>query len=201
MSSLDEDYVRAKVKAELRKRLRGVRQAAPASACSARSSAIVARLLELPEVVQARRVALFFPIEERHEVDLRALHQQLQARGQSTWYPAIDADTRVMTFRRVVDTAELEERGLGFAEPAPDAEEASELDVVVVPCLAIDDRGYRIGYGAGFYDRCLPRFCPPAFAVAVAYDYQLLVEVPNTSRDVAVAAVVTDTRTLRVAGG
>jgi len=195
----DDDTIRRKVKTELRKRMRGLRQTTPLTACIERSARIVTTLEALPELLDARHVALFFPIEERHEVDLRGLDASLRTRGVSVYYPSIHPETRDMTFRAVTRFDELEERGLGFREPAGDAPEATSLDVVVVPCLAADPTGFRLGYGAGFYDRTLPRFCPPAFSVAVAYDYQLLAEIPKTELDIAVAAVVTDARTLRVA--
>lgn len=194
----DDETIARTVKTELRKRMRGLRHTMPASACLARSARIVAGLELLPEMVGARHVALFYPIEERHEVDLRSLDAELRSRGVSVYYPSIDPDTRDMTFRHVVDLDALEERGLGFREPDASAPVATLLDLVVVPCLAADPTGYRLGYGAGFYDRTLPAFAPPAFTVAVAYDYQLLAEIPKSPRDVAVAAVVTDARTLRV---
>ena len=196
MTSPEEDFIRRKVKAELRKRMRGVRKAAPIEACLERSKKIVAALLAEPAVASARSIALFWPIEERHEVDLRGLDASLRARGAELFYPALDPETRVMTFRRVDDVAVLAEAGFGFAEPPLDAPEATTLDVIVVPALAVDDRGHRLGYGAGFYDRTLPRFCPPAHAIVVAFDYQLIAEVPITEGDVATDLVVTDARVL-----
>jgi 5-formyltetrahydrofolate cyclo-ligase len=193
-----EEVIRRKVKAELRKRMRGVRKTTPPEACAVRSEAIVKRLAEHEAVARARAVALFWPIVERHEVDLRALDASLRARGASVAYPAIDADAGVMTLRTTRDPAELEERGFGFREPPPSAPEAGPLDVVVVPALAVDPAGHRIGYGAGYYDRTLPRYCPPAVAIAVAYDWQVIAEVPFTEDDVRVAFVVTDARTLDV---
>ena len=65
-----------------------------------------------------------------------------------------------------------------------------------MPALQVDDRGHRIGYGAGFYDRTLPRFAPPARAVVVAFDFQLIPEVPVTEGDVALDIVVTDERVI-----
>jgi len=67
---------------------------------------------------------------------------------------------------------------------------------VLVPALALDSRGHRLGYGAGYYDRTLPRFCPPAVSIGVAYDFQLLVELPVTEGDVPCDWIVTDTRAL-----
>jgi 5-formyltetrahydrofolate cyclo-ligase len=190
-----DDFIRLKVKAELRKRLRGLRKTTPAEACLARSLALVARLEGHEAVVAARSVALFWPIEARHEVDLRSLDASLRARGVRVAYPAIDADTGVMTLRFVDQPEVLEEKGYGFLEPGGDAPEATELDVVVVPALAVDPTGHRIGYGAGYYDRTLPRYAPPAVSIAVAYDWQVVAEVPAGEHDVRCAWLVTDVRT------
>ncbi|HVH43159.1 MAG TPA: 5-formyltetrahydrofolate cyclo-ligase [Labilithrix sp.] len=193
-----EEAIRFKVKAELRKRLRGVRKTAPAPACAERSAKIVAALEAHDAVRTAKSVALFWPIIERHEVDLRPLDASLRARGARIAYPSIDPDSGDMVFRFVADPAHLEEAGYGFAEPPPDAPVATsgDLDVVIVPAIAVDPTGHRIGYGAGYYDRTLPKYAPPAVAIAVAYDYQLIAEVPSTPGDVQVAWVVTDQRVL-----
>jgi 5-formyltetrahydrofolate cyclo-ligase len=191
-----EEFLRIKVKAELRKRLRGVRKAMPVSAAAERSTKIIATLEAHPAVVAAKTIALFWPIEVRKEVDLRPFDASLRKRGVRIAYPAIDPETDVMTMRFVDDLAGLEEQGYGFAEPPPDAPHAAELDVVIVPAIAVDPTGHRIGYGAGYYYRTLPKYAPPAVTIAVAYDWQLVAEVPATEHDVKVAWVVTDTRTI-----
>ncbi len=154
--------LRYRAKAALRQRARALRNSIPREAILERSARIAARLEAIPSVVAASTIALFWPIEGRNEVDLTALDLRLRAQGKRVAYPSIDPDTRVMTFRLVDDPAAMEERGLGFREPAPAAPEADSLDIVVVPALQIDGRGHRIGYGAGFYDGALPRFAPPA---------------------------------------
>jgi 5-formyltetrahydrofolate cyclo-ligase len=188
--------LRYQAKALLRKRIRSVRNSFPPRAIAERSARIVAALEALPAMAEARTVALFWPIEGRNEVDLTALDARLRAAGKRVAYPSIDPDERVMTFRFVDDPAAMEERGLGFRDPGAAAPEASALDVVVVPALVVDPRGHRIGYGAGFYDGALPRFAPPALAVAVVFSFQLLAEVPVTDGDVPVSLIVTDERVL-----
>jgi 5-formyltetrahydrofolate cyclo-ligase len=194
-----EDTLRRRVKAEIRKRMRGLRNTLPASACAERSARIVDRVASLEPVATARAVALFWPIEAHHEVDLRNLDARLRARGARVAYPGVDAETGTMTFRFADDLEAMQEHALGFREPPPGAPAASpgELDAIVVPALAVDPRGHRIGYGGGYYDRALPPVAPPAIAVAVAFDFQLVAEVPNTEGDVAVGWVVTDARSLR----
>ncbi|WP_437895323.1 5-formyltetrahydrofolate cyclo-ligase [Sorangium sp. So ce124] len=191
-----EAALRYRAKAELRKRARAVRSSIPADAILERSRRIQRALAELPALAAARRVALFYPIEGRNEVDLRGLDPLLRARGARVAYPSIDPESRAMTFRFVEDPEAMQERGLGFREPDATDEEAAALDVIVVPALQIDPRGHRIGYGAGYYDSTLPRFCPPAHAVGVVFDFQLVAEVPATPGDVPLGTIVTDARVL-----
>jgi 5-formyltetrahydrofolate cyclo-ligase len=191
-----DDVMRARVKAELRKRMRSLRKALPASACAERSARIAENLATLGPVAKARAIALFWPIVDRHEVDLLGLDARLRAQGLRVAYPAIDPDTGVMAFRYASDLGAMVEHAFGFREPAQSAPEAApgELDVIVVPALAIDPRGHRIGYGACYYDRALPAHAPPAITVAVAFDFQLISETPNSPVDVPADWIVTDAR-------
>jgi 5-formyltetrahydrofolate cyclo-ligase len=203
MDDLDpaqETALRYRAKAVLRKRARALRNAIPRDAVAERSARIAARLEALPVFAAAATVSLFWPIEGRNEVDLTALDARLRAAGKRVAYPSIDADTRVMTFRFVDDLASLAERGFGVHEPDPAAPEAGALDVIVVPALQVDPRGHRLGYGAGFYDRTIPRFAPPARAIVVAFSFQLIPEVPITEGDVPVSLIVTDEAVIEPSG-
>lgn len=196
-SSDVETLLRHKAKAVLRQRARNLRNTMPADAIAKRSAAIVENVAALPEIEEASTVALFYPMEQRHEVDLRDLDSSLRMRRKRIAYPTIDPETRVMTFRYTAKLAEVQERGMMFREPAPTAEEAEALDVILVPALQVDARGHRIGYGAGFYDRTLLRYLPGARTIIVAFDFQLIAEVPVTEGDVACDLIVTDRRVLR----
>ena len=87
-----------------------------------------------------------------------------------------------------------------FSVPEPPEDAArllpKEVDFALVPALALDPRGYRIGYGGGYYDRLLPKLSQ-ARTCAVAFDFQLIAEVPELPFDVAVDLVVTDERVIR----
>jgi 5-formyltetrahydrofolate cyclo-ligase len=72
-----------------------------------------------------------------------------------------------------------------------------EVDFALIPALAVDPRGFRIGYGGGYYDRLLPRL-EHARTCVLAYDFQLIAEVPELPFDIAVDLVVTDERVIRV---
>jgi 5-formyltetrahydrofolate cyclo-ligase len=90
-----------------------------------------------------------------------------------------------------------------FAQPADDAVEATrgDIELVIVPALAVSSDGHRLGYGWGFYDVTLPDVCPPARTIAVAYDFELLAELPSEEHDVRCDVVITDQRTLEAGSG
>jgi 5-formyltetrahydrofolate cyclo-ligase len=196
--SSEEGLLRRRVKSEIRKRMGALRNTIPASSCAQRSARIVERLIDLEPVATARTVALFWPIEHRHEVDLRALDARLRERGARVAYPVVEPDSGAMSFRFAAHVDAMQEHPLGFREPPPQEPQAGpgDLDVIVIPALAIDPRGHRIGYGAGHYDRALPRFAPPAVIVGVAYDFQLVAETPETEGDVGTHWIVTDARAI-----
>jgi 5-formyltetrahydrofolate cyclo-ligase len=187
-----------RAKVALRKRLRALRNTTPLAPLEKRSEKIIERLEAIPAVASAKRVALFWPIEARHEVDLRPLDARLRGRGVEIAYPAIEPSGE-MTFR-LATVDELVEDPLGFRAAPETAPEPDALDVIIVPSIALDASGNRLGYGAGFYDRALPRFAP-AKKIGVAYDFQLLAEVPVLANDVAMDIVITDVRTISVADG
>lgn len=205
MVDLDPEARAALVKQarrELRRRMRALRQALPSAAVRARSERIVGRLADLPAYRAAGSVALFWPMSDKREVDLVRLDAAARAAGKAVFYPFMDPteDGYRTGFRRTLGPEELSERGRGFVEPPVDAPvgERGEIDLVIVPALAAALDGHRLGYGAGFYDATLPDVRPPALAAIVAFDFQLVAELPSSERDVACDFVITDERTVEI---
>jgi 5-formyltetrahydrofolate cyclo-ligase len=199
-----------------------LRSAVPASARARRGSAIIERLLGLDEVVSARALALFAPMGEKGEIDLRTLDAEARARGKRVYYPRLSATPGAPVVPpsaaggpgvaqapgldgdlAEAPLTELVPSGRGFLAPSPEVRGAprGDVDVIVVPALAVSAVGHRLGYGSGFYDRILPAYRPPAIAIAVAYDFQLVGELPVLEGDVACDVVVTDARVLRMGEG
>jgi 5-formyltetrahydrofolate cyclo-ligase len=147
--------------------------------------------------LEASGVALFWPLESDGEVDLRPLDTLLRQRGVKLYYPFMDEKPGggfTTGFRRSLQADDLGPRGQRFMEPPQQAPTArpGDVDVVVVPALAVTPEGGRLGYGSGFYDVTLPDVCPPAVAVVVAFAFQLVIELPLSAHDVSCDAVVTD---------
>jgi 5-formyltetrahydrofolate cyclo-ligase len=187
-------------KKQLRARLGATRNALPAAAVAARSARIVEALGRLDVLQRARSVASFWPMAGRGEVDLRAFDAELERRGVVRFYPFMDPNERGFTtgFRPIRSALDLQPRGRKFVEPSRDAPAAKrgDIDVVIVPALAVTPAGHRLGHGVGFYDSTLPDVAPPAFSVVVAFSFQLLGELFVEPHDVACDLVVTDAHIL-----
>ena len=194
--------IKFRAKKQLRARMRGLRAAHPEAVLAQASERAVERVLTLPAFQAARGIGLYWPMTERRELDVRPLAAAAQAAHKRIFYPyQTPTVTGFQTgFREVRSVSELADRGQRFFEPPLDAPRAErgEIDLLIVPALAAAADGQRLGYGSGFYDATLPDFCPPARALVVVYDFQLLGELPATDNDVACQWVVTDRRVLEI---
>jgi 5-formyltetrahydrofolate cyclo-ligase len=201
--SINPDEIRTMgltLKAEVRNSMLRTRTMTPRESRDAMSLAIAKHLFGLEVWTAARSVALFHSIASKGEVDTAPLEKQAREEGKRVAYPRLDGDSplledQTMSFRWVDDVSTLAGKGRGFREPAVDAEVASAIDLIVVPGLAFDPAGNRIGYGAGLYDRALAAFSA-SMTVGVAFDFQIVMEIPRGDHDVAVSMIVTDKRVL-----
>jgi 5-formyltetrahydrofolate cyclo-ligase len=191
-------------KREIRDRMRARRASLSRPDRDRYSELICARIVVSRAFRESRSVALFWPLLRRGEVDVRPLDAQARADQKRVHYPYWDRDdpSCEMGFRLVEDPAQLRDRGHGFFEPDPAGVVArsEDVDLVIVPALAVTSTGQRLGYGGGFYDTVLGRFCPPARSIVVAYEIQLLAELPTEPFDRACDAVVTNARVLDPGG-
>jgi len=160
-------------KAELRRRILDDRRRRPAA--PAIDAARTAALLALPEVAAARVVAAYAPL--RGEPDLRPLLEVLTGRGVRVVLPEL-----------------LPDRDLRFGDASGPVDEA-DIDVMLVPAVAADPQGRRLGRGGGSYDRVLPRV--RALTIAVVHAEELLPEVPVEPHDARVDAVLAGATLLR----
>ncbi|HSC23284.1 MAG TPA: 5-formyltetrahydrofolate cyclo-ligase [Casimicrobiaceae bacterium] len=161
------------------------------------STAIAARIGEDALFVRAQTVLLTLPFRSEWNA-LRVVERAL-ASGKIVAAPRVDAATRMLRAYRIEDPARDVETGYrGIPEPrATGAEIAlASVDWVLVPGVAFDARGHRLGYGGGFYDRLLPIVPQTAARVAGAFEMQVVERVPTAPHDVAVDMIVTERRTL-----
>ncbi|MFW5925665.1 MAG: 5-formyltetrahydrofolate cyclo-ligase [Myxococcota bacterium] len=193
----EAEYIRHRVKQELRRRMKNLRAALPREARAARSRAAAERVVALEAFQRAGTVLSFVSV--RAEIDPAEVVHAAREAGKRVALPRVDFDRMELLLHAWQAGDSLEVGGYGIPEPAPSAPEvdAGEVDLVLVPALAVDGEGYRIGYGQGFYDRLLPRL-PNALRCALAYDFQLLSEVPRTEGDEPVHVIATDSRVMMI---
>lgn len=144
-------------------------------------------------------VSGYWPI--RDELDIRRLLTGLTDQGIGCALPVVDGRDKPLRFRRWQPGLELVQRPFGLSEP-PDAARLLTPRIVLVPLLAVDSRGNRLGYGGGYYDRTLTflRQSVPIVAVGIAFEAQLVADVPHDARDAALDWLVTEKSVYRFAG-
>lgn len=132
------------------------------------------------------------------EIDIRPLLLALHERGHALCLPVTPKRGNPLLFRRWRPGDELVRGPMGTRQPAPDAEPLTP-DFLLVPLLAFDRAGRRLGYGGGYYDRTLA-VLPGATALGCAYAAQELDEVPVGAEDQRLAAIATEAE-LIIPGG
>ena len=144
-------------------------------------------------------VSGFLPIGD--EIDVMPLLARLGAAGHGIALPVVVGRGHPLSFRLWRDGDPLEAGPLGTRHPSPEAVPA-EPDLLIVPLLAFDRRGYRLGYGGGYYDRTLTvlRAARPALAVGVGFAEQEVPKVPHDSSDAKLDYIVTDRESIEARG-
>ncbi len=186
-------------KRALRERVIALRDALPAEDRHAAARAIAARLLAQPALAAARTVLLTLPF--RSEWDARILVARALATGKTVVLPRVDRELRILALHSIRDPRSDVEPGYrGIPEPRLDcpAVAPEAIEWVLVPGVAFDATGGRLGYGGGFYDRLLPRLPAGVPRVAGALELQIVDHVPAAPHDCRVDAIVTEMRTIAV---
>ncbi len=141
-------------------------------------------------ILEAKTVFLYLSFGS--EVETLALTKKLLALGKEIAVPRCDPQTKTMTAVRLTDFQQLRPGSYGILEPAPDAPVISkeEIDLCLVPGLAFDQEGYRLGYGGGYYDKFLKDFSGKK--LGLAFLECLTDRLPREEFDLPVDAVITD---------
>jgi 5-formyltetrahydrofolate cyclo-ligase len=189
---LASDDIR-EAKAGVRARLKALRRTMPAAERARLSVVVEDRFFDIPFLARARTVMAFSSFGS--EVCTDGIIGRLHVRGQRIVLPVVVGDYLEPVVFRPGDA--MRRTSYGADEPlSAERADVSAIDVVIVPGLAFDQRGYRIGYGGGFYDRFLPRLDPRTLRVGIAYHCQLIEELPHGMADETVDLVVTDRETV-----
>ncbi|MBE7380582.1 MAG: 5-formyltetrahydrofolate cyclo-ligase [Leptolyngbya sp. SIO1E4] len=175
-------------KADLRRRLLKARQAIPPPLWQQKSDRICAHLQSWPEFQRARCILAYWSF--RNEPTLSALMDAKRLWG----LPRCSGKT--MIWHQWQGAQNLQTGRFGITEPRPDAPpvDPAQVDLILVPAVACDVRGYRLGYGGGFYDRMLsqPQWRRQT-TIAIVFEYARLPTIPKDPWDRPMQGICTET--------
>ena len=177
-------------KAEVRRTAAARRDALPPDERAAAAAVIAARPLPVA-VVAGAIVSGFSPL--KCEINPVPLMRAFAAAGAQLALPVVMGKGKPLTMRAWAFGAPLTSGVWGIREPPPEAPEVFP-DILIVPLLAFDRAGHRIGYGAGYYDMTIARLrgMKKIAAMGIAYGVQEIAQVPVTPRDAALDLVLTE---------
>lgn len=187
------------MKKELRKKIIAARNDLPREAVDAKSAAIFQKIVCLEHYQKAEIIMTYLSI--RNEVETESFILKARSEGKRVVIPVCRKETKTILPAEVKNYPEdLVPGTWGILEPKPDKlypVDPAEIDLIIVPGVAFDEKGNRLGYGAGYYDRFLPLLRPGVLKIAPAFDLQIVPDVYGGEHDQPVDVVVTETRVLK----
>jgi 5-formyltetrahydrofolate cyclo-ligase len=176
-------------KRALRREARALRDGLSSGERERMSEEVAGKVLALPAVADATTVMAFSSFGS--EVDTGPIIGRLERDGRRVALPRVEGRDIVAVAYRSGDR--VRPTSFGATEPAGGEKVApEEIDVVIVPGLAFDRSGHRVGYGRGFYDRFLAGLRPDALTIGICFSIQLVNEVPHGRGDRPVDLVMTE---------
>lgn len=180
----------------LRVRAAHLRESLSASEIAHKSRLIQRRALSFPPYLQSRAIALYSP--SGNEVATEDIRDHALKAGKKLFYPKLDTG-RDLLWVRLEESDKMKPGRYGILEPAGVARLAKNDEeglIVFVPGLALDLHGNRLGRGKGWYDGALASLGGPARFIALAFEFQIVEEVPTDSWDRKVHYIVTERRVI-----
>lgn len=181
-------------KAEIRTRILEKRKNLTEDEVAAKSEAILQKVLKTPEYMEADNLLLY--ADYNHEVMTRGIFEDAIMRKKRVYFPKSDGLTNSMIFYQTVSVKQLEKGFMGIPEPKENTQlcykfNPDEDTLVILPGVAFDTRGFRLGYGKGFYDKFLSSRRQLS-TMALAFACQIVEELPSEEHDIKMDKIVTE---------
>jgi 5-formyltetrahydrofolate cyclo-ligase len=187
-------------KKELRKKIIDLRDQLPPEERKEKSNLIAENLFSLPAYREAK-VVMFF-ISFGSEVDTKMMVEETIRRGKIALAPKALPKTRELVPSQIIDwDKDLAPGAYDIPEPREERlrpYEPERIDLLMVPGVAYDTKGNRLGYGGGYYDRFFSLLKPGTPLVALVFDLQIQGEIPVDEWDRRVDCIVTDERIITI---
>jgi 5-formyltetrahydrofolate cyclo-ligase len=185
-------------KKELRKQLLERRSALSDSEVGEKSLLIQREAIDLKEFRLVKIVALYSEIQK--EVSTGEIFAESLRRDKVLLYPRVVRKGKRLIFAQVKGKEDLEKGNWGIMEPRIGLKEFSprQIDLVFIPGVAFDREGRRLGYGQGYYDRAAEGLRKDCIKIALAFDFQVIEGIPNSSKDLRVGKIITERRIIEI---
>lgn len=157
------------------------------------SQKITARVLE-SELIQKSQVIMVY-MDFRNEVMTQSLIESLWTLGKTVVIPKVNDTTHVLDLYTIKAFTDMVVSSFGILEPNPAVQpdiKPQDIDLVLAPGVCFDRRGFRMGYGGGFYDKLLPTLRPDCQIHALSFSLQIVDEVPTEPHDMPLNGIVTE---------
>ena len=148
--------------------------------------------------LEAECLGIYSPI--RSEVNTQEIFHCAKSLGKRVGFPVTLTSIRRLLFFEVQDLEELSVGAFGINEPpflGRNLISLDELDLLVLPGIAFDERGYRVGYGGGYYDRLIGEGNFSAVKAAIAFDLQIVENITVEPHDKKVDYIITESRMIK----
>lgn len=165
---------------------------------SAKANIIIEKILASDYYQTSEHIMLFAAFGS--ELDLKPLIEIIISAGKHAYLPVVDKKSNRILPIEVHSLADLQPGTYGILEPSPDNyKEATPdlLELIITPAVAFDTAKFRVGYGAGYYDRFFASLQRKVLKIGVGFDEQVVPEVPREAHDVQLDGVLTDKRWIK----
>lgn len=177
-------------KDKLRLEMKAARRALTAEQIKRKSENIIESFANLEEYKNANILSIYMSAFK--EPDTSVLINQSLKSGKRVAVPISHTDTRTITLAYFSDNTQIKQGAYGISEPQHIiTSDKDDVDIIIVPGLAFDKKGNRLGFGMGYYDTLLAEMS--ALKVGFCYDFQLLDEIPVQEHDIPMDIVITET--------
>ncbi len=185
------------MKHHFRSKIKATLQAMPSRQAEQKAQQACDAAVELPEFAQASTIMAYMTIP--NEIDVSQIIQAAWNQGKTVLVPVVSTEPREMFAVELRSLeAGLKVSSYGILEPHDSKPwPVDQIDLVIVPALAFDRQGNRLGRGGGFYDRFLAQENFHAITCEIAFQEQLLDNIPTDHHDQPVNLLVTDREVLR----
>lgn len=158
--------------------------------CRNRKSRIIKNKLFRHLIFKKAKIVMFY-IAFGKEVETAEMIREARRTGKIIAVPVLKSDSALMKPCLLLDSLKLVRGPYGILEPATKTEvNLEDIDLVIVPGVAFDQKGRRLGRGKGCYDRFLSKLPKKAYSLGLGFDFQILPVVPTSCHDVSVNKVI-----------